>query len=32
MFPELNLNMKVNLDEPDFIFEDTEGGMEDPPF
>ena len=32
MFPELDLSMKVNLDEPDIIFEDTEGGMEHPPF
>ena len=32
MFTELELSMKVNLDEPDFIFEDTEGGMDDPPF
>jgi hypothetical protein len=32
MFPELDLSMKVNLDEPDFIFEGTEGGMDDPPF
>jgi hypothetical protein len=32
MFPELDLSMKVNLDEPDIIFEDTEGEMDDPPF
>jgi hypothetical protein len=32
MFPQLDVSMKVKLDEPDFIFEDTEVGMEDPPF
>ncbi len=32
MFPELDLSMKVNLNESDIIFEDTRGGIDDPPF
>ena len=32
MFPELDGGMKLHLDVPDFLLEDADGGMEDPPF
>jgi hypothetical protein len=32
LFPELDGGLQLHLDEPDFLFEDAEGGMDDPPF
>jgi hypothetical protein len=32
MFPELDEGSKMYLDEPDFLLEDADGGLDDPPF
>ena len=32
LFPELDGGLKLHLDEPDFLLEDADGGMDDPPF
>jgi len=32
MFPELDGGLQLYLDEPDFLLEDADGGMDDPPF
>jgi hypothetical protein len=32
LFPELDGGLKLHLDEPDFLLEDADGEMDDPPF